>query len=366
MIPLTRTTRAAVLGSAAVLMLALASPAHAQRGGRPRDLSTPRSSPQFLAAFRQATAEACRCTVRVLCDDKEAALGTVISPDGWILTKYSLLSGKVACRLADGSKRKARIVGADEKFDLAMLKVEAKDLPAVKFTESKVAPVGSWLVSVGTGEVPLAVGVMSVATRTPPASANRGRGRPANNRPGGAYLGVGVTPDGPVVKIEFVAPRSAASAAGLKVDDKILSIQGKAVADADALAALLGKMKPGDAVTIRLERGGKKMELKATLGTRQQRGRRDQNLMGSELSEVRTGFPTYFQSDTVIKPRECGGPICDLDGRVLGINIARAGRVESYSIPTEALMPLLADLKSGKLAPKGKPTATLEKKVTEL
>jgi serine protease Do len=176
-----------------------------------------------------------------------------------------------------------------------------------------------------------------------------------------------VTPDGAAAKIERVWPQSAADKAGLLVDDKILSVQGSAVTDHDSLDAVLAKMKPGDAVTIKLVRKAKEMELKATLGQRnQRRGRRDQNLMGSELSQKRTGFPTYFQSDTVLKPKDCGGPVCDLDGRVLGINIARAGRVETYSIPTEALAPLLSDLKSGKLAPEILARAALEKKITAL
>jgi serine protease Do len=442
--------RAAALGAAAFLMLAPASPARAQRGSRERDQATPRTSPEFLAAFRGTTTEAARSTVRILCDGKEVALGTVVGPDGWILTKYSLLSGQVSCRLKDGPPLAAKIVGVHEPFDLAMLKVEATGLVPVKLVPSKVAAVGSWLVSVGQGAEPVAVGVLSVATRTPPVVGSRGDGR----RPNGAarstaYLGVTVTADGSAVKVVQVLPESAAAKAGLKVDDRILSFQGTAVTDEDALRALVGKMKPGDVVTVKLARDGKEMELKVTLanvptpvslgitvtpdgagvkvtrvrsqssaaragvkvddrilavqGTavadqdaltallakmkpgdqvtiklvrdgkemevkvaveqRGPRGRLDQNLMGSELSERRTGFPTYFQSDTVIKPKDCGGPVCDLDGRVLGINIARAGRVESYAIPTEALTPLLADLMSGQLLPK---TVLLEQKVTQL
>jgi len=41
----------------------------------------------------------------------------------------------------------------------------------------------------------------------------------------------------------------------------------------------------------------------------------------------------------------------------VGINIARAGRVESYAIPTDSVLTLLNDLKSGKLAPKEEPVA---------
>ena len=175
-----RWLRAAVLCSAAVLTLA--TPALAQRGNQERDIPPTRSNPQFLAAFREATAEASRSTVRILCDDKEASLGTIIGPDGWILTKYSLLSGKVACRLKDGITLEARIVGVHEPFDLAMLKVQATNLPSVQLVESKVAPVGHWLVSVGTGADPVAVGVMSVATRTPPPVVNRAGAGPDTSR----------------------------------------------------------------------------------------------------------------------------------------------------------------------------------------
>ena len=36
-------------------------------------------------------------------------------------------------------------------------------------------------------------------------------------------------------------------------------------------------------------------------------------------------------------PEDCGGPLVDLEGRVLGINIARAGRVESYALPASVV-----------------------------
>src|SRR5262249_51957165 len=105
-------------------------------------------------------------------------------------------------------------------------------------------------------------------------------------------------------------------------------------------------------------------ELKATLGTPPTDRGDMQNSMGSKLSDRRTGFPTFFQHDTVIRPQDCGGPVCDLDGPVLGLNNARAGRTESDAIPSEALTPILADLKSGKLAPSA--AAELEKKLADL
>ena len=66
------------------------------------------------------------------------------------------------------------------------------------------------------------------------------------------------------------------------------------------------------------------------------------------MSNRRWGFPSVIQHDTVLRPSDCGGPVVDLDGYAVGINIARAGRVASYALPVEVVNPLLKDLQSGK------------------
>jgi serine protease Do len=73
-----------------------------------------------------------------------------------------------------------------------------------------------------------------------------------------------------------------------------------------------------------------------------------QNSMGSKLSDRRGGFPVILQHDSVLLPTDCGGPLVNLDGQVIGINICRAGRTECYAIPSEAVRPLLEKLKSAK------------------
>ena len=112
-------------------------------------------------------------------------------------------------------------------------------------------------------------------------------------------------------------------------------------------------LKVGDEVTLQVKRKDALHELKAKLakvppallGNPQDR-------MGSQLSDRRGGFPMILQHDTVLKPSDCGGPLVDLDGKAVGINISRAGRVETYAIPSESVRELLPDLMSGKLAPK--------------
>src|SRR5204862_3631998 len=122
------------------------------------------------------------------------------------------------------------------------------------------------------------------------------------------------------------------------------------VHNADEFQAVLSRRKPGDVIELKIVREEKEQELKVTLGQRpgtkggKSRGE-VQNSMGSKLSDRRAGFPVILQHDSVVKPNECGGPLVNLDGKVLGINIARAGRTESYAIPSEAVRPLLEKLK---------------------
>ncbi|MEM0925840.1 MAG: serine protease, partial [Planctomycetota bacterium] len=47
-----------------------------------------------------------------------------------------------------------------------------------------------------------------------------------------------------------------------------------------------------------------------------------------------SGFDAVMQHDTVLLPNQCGGPVLDSSGNVVGLNIARAGRVISYALPS--------------------------------
>ena len=73
--------------------------------------------------------------------------------------------------------------------------------------------------------------------------------------------------------------------------------------------------------------------------------------MGSRLSRRRKAFPDAFQHDSMLTARNCGGPVVNIDGQIIGINIARAGRVANYSLPVSTIDPIVAELKTGDLAP---------------
>jgi serine protease Do len=243
------------------------------------------------------------------------------------------------------------VAGVKDDLDLALLKVEAKGLKAVQWRDAKDVELGDWVVAAGTGKEPVAVGVVSVRTRT----MGRRDYPPATN-PNSGFLGITLAEDPAEggVKIGTVQPGSGAAKAGLKADDIVLAINNKRVPDPETLMSTVARYKPKDVITLKIKRDGEEQELKATLGARPaDLSRGDfQNRLGNELSDRRGGFPAILQHDTVLRPGDCGGPLVDLDGKVVGINIARAGRVETYALPSENVLAVLDELKSGKLAPK--------------
>ena len=62
---------------------------------------------------------------------------------------------------------------------------------------------------------------------------------------------------------------------------------------------------------------------------------------GGPFSQRRFGFGTVIAHDAVIDPSDCGGPVIDLDGNFLGINVSRAMRTTTYVVPAGKLQALV-------------------------
>jgi len=337
---MTHTRKSVLLVAAAVL--AWTPSAFAQREDVRRD------GPKMKAAFKAVVAAAGDCVVRVRSDGKDAALGTVVGADGWIVTKASELKAPVTVMLRDGRSFEAKLVGVADADDLAMLKIDATGLKPVQWRDSQSADVGDWVASPGLGELPQAVGVVGVKTRK-----MARRDWPFAPNPNGGYLGIRLDTGDKGVKVVEVTGGSAAEKAGMKKDDVIVAVNGHATPDPEHLLEQMQKYKVDDTVTMKLRRGDDEMELKVKLGKRPPNTDRAdfQNRLGNDLSVKRTGFPVVLQHDAVVKPVDCGGPLLDLDGKAVGVNIARGGRVETFAIPAEEVKALIPDLKSGKLSP---------------
>ncbi len=310
-----------------------------------------RSGPDVKKAFHDVIQPANQCVVRVKRDGQDAVLGTIVGPDGWILTKASEIvndngdpKGRITCRLRDGRELEARVVGVinppfTPPLDLAMLKIDAVHLPVIPWKVGQTA-VGDWLASAGMDDDLLALGVVSVPRRAIP--------------PVGGVMGVQLSMNAGPAQITLVMPGSPAAAAGLKVGDIITHVNGEAAADTLALRTLVGRHKPGEFIKLAVKRGGQTLEFHVHLGKLSNQALQQQqamNSMGVGVSGRSDDFPAVIQHDTVLRPVDCGGPVIDLSGQVVGVNIAHGGRTETYCLPTDVLIVPMYELMSGRLSP---------------
>ena len=85
-------------------------------------------------------------------DSQSLGSGFIISKDGYILTNHHVIDGadEVIVRLANREEYVAKIIGSDKASDIAVLKVDAKNLPVLKFGDSDSLKVGEWVLAIGS------------------------------------------------------------------------------------------------------------------------------------------------------------------------------------------------------------------------
>src|SRR5438128_12577768 len=77
--------------------------------------------------------------------------GFIVRPDGYIFTNFHVVEGadKIDVKLRDGRDFPAKVVGTDEKTDVAVIKIDAKDLPVVQLGDSDAVRVGQFAFAIG-------------------------------------------------------------------------------------------------------------------------------------------------------------------------------------------------------------------------
>ncbi len=267
-------------------------------------------------------------------------LGTVMSADGYILTKASELHGAIDPEviLPGGRRFKAQELASDYAFDLMLLKVDARDLQPVALEVQKSANVGDLAVlQDGKGEA-LMPTVISVKTHSMEGS----------NK---AFMGIRMAEDDNGVRIEHILPGGAAQRNGMKSGDVIMSLNGRAVDQMKALIDAIGAFKPGDKISVRFMREDKIRTMEILLTSKFVNEDtmlplyRDQQFEGQFASTHAGGFPQAIQIDADVYPRQVGGPLLGLNGKALGIVIARADRFPAFAIPADAVATVFEQLK---------------------
>ena len=281
---------------------------------------------------------------RFLGDDPQKATslgsGVVVSAGGYILTNNHVVEAadEIEVSLSDGRTLIATVVGNDPETDLAVLRVDAKDLPAITFGSSDALRVGDVVLAIGNpfgfgqtvtqgivsalGRSGLGINVFENFIQTD-AAINPGNSGGALidasgnlvgvntaifSRSGGSmgigfatpvsiaksvleqiikagavtrgWIGVELAPLTPALAESFklgsldgaiikgVLSDGPADRAGVKPGDVLLQIDGKAIADPQAVLNLVTVIAPGSAAKVKLKRKGQDLELPVTVGRR--------------------------------------------------------------------------------------------------
>ena len=319
-----------VLGVAAIL------PSHveAQRWRRERlHRNLQRDGSSIREIFEPVVRPVSSSVVRITRIDRTVALGTIVGEDGWILTKASELPNHFWVVLSDGSKHDGKLVEVDETFDVALVRIDADDLDPIEWASGEPL-VGQWAITPdGRTDKPGALGVVSVPPREIPEQVG--------------MLGIRMEESSVRPRVAHVFSGSGAEAAGLRLGDVILAIKKGEDEDdttirtqADLRQNIL-KLPIGTSVEVEVQRGSFTERLTVRLGP--QYGS-EQEELGGDLSDYRSAFPRALQHDSAIEPRDCGSPLLDLNGRALGINIARASRTASYAIAAADVKRILRNM----------------------
>lgn len=252
--------------------------------------------------------------------------GFVISADGAILTNHHVIkdAARVSVSFVGGEKYPARVVGWDERTDVALLDIEGDAHPFLTFADSDALEVGDWVVAIGNpyglGHT-VTAGIVSGKGRSlgagpyddflqTDAAINPGNsGGPLFDLEGrvvgvntailnaangigfaipsnmvsdmldplktegrvargwiGVSLGDATDRDGAIVAQVFAD--TPAGKAGLKAGDLVTGLNGVEVADSRSLVRAIGSMSPGEVARLSVLRDGQPQELSVTLAER--------------------------------------------------------------------------------------------------
>ena len=104
--------------------------------------------------------------------------GFIISPDGYVLTNHHVVDGadEVTVKLSDRRELVAKVIGSDQQYDVALLKIEASNLPSIRLGDSNSLKPGQWVVAIGSPfglDHSVTAGIVSATGRSNPAADQR-------------------------------------------------------------------------------------------------------------------------------------------------------------------------------------------------
>lgn len=244
-------------------------------------------------------------------------VGTRIKATPFIVSKSSMVGEKPTIE-----QEELEVVARDKENDLVLLKSPGENTVGIDFSVQghDVPGIGSFLIAPDIKGAGL---ISVVSTKAFASRKQQSRGflgvMPADYEDKGGAILQEVNEDG------------AAKRAGLKVGDVVIKLNETVIASHMAMRRFLGTLDPNATVVATITRNDEELEKTIRLGALPSTSSHAADKM--DKSGRRDGFSKVIPHDADLKPTDCGGPIFDLNGNFVGLNIARNSRVRSYMIP---------------------------------
>jgi len=297
-----------------------------------------KQAPEVREAFETLAASMEKSVTQIVDQHGHSVLGTVVSTDGLIVSKNSLVDRNGRCIFSDGEQWPYRVIATDKQRDLCLIEVKRRPTVPVRFDDlpgANAATVpGTISVSIGRNRTVAAWGVVTLPSYD--FQIDQADGFELGMR----LSAFPVSSVGPMagVKVLRVAPRTLAEQMGLRVGDQISRLNGQKIQSRDQVEAIFRNLRLGDLVTATtVDRLGRTNQISHRASAKGKPTMHDR-WGGGPYSERRFGFGLTLVHDSVLNPENCGGPLVGLKGELLGVNIARSMRVASLAIGSEDVL----------------------------
>jgi serine protease Do len=255
-------------------------------------------------------------------ENNNTTQGTIIDPKGYIVAKSSEVGDAgVLCTMYDSTRLNAEIIGRDKPNDIVVLKINTSErLHPVNLKRSSAGKAGQLLGTVSFVNENVLTGILGLESRK---IITRSIG----------FLGIEFDPQ-VNVGIGRVIDDGAAEKAGLQAGDRIVEFNNTPVFGRRDLLRALSKTTPNQEVSVTFIRNENEKEVNVVLGKREPNWHRRYHPADYvRTNKITDGFPMAFTHDMPLQVNQTGTPVYNLQGEIVGINIARKNRTSSLAIP---------------------------------
>lgn len=334
--------------SALLLMLPLATQAELRA---PLQASEMTNGQQTLSPLQSLKEQISPHTAILLnAKGQPVATATWVGKEGYFITKASEVPRLETCTLRCKTTPQAKIreIRRDVGHDLVLAQaIGVKDMTPAEFTPADKITYGQWVTAPTLGQ-DLKIGVISAQRR--------------DIKGFGAAIGIRMDDRGTAsskgVRITGVAEDSPAATAGLRADDVMLELAGESVQEYRKVNEIISKRQPGEEIEVKFKRAGKENSLHVRLASRTKilANWDGEDFANGGISIRTDNFTQVLQHDLPLSPLDMGSPLLDLEGHIIGINIARVDRVTTFALPSEIFWPMVQEwLKADRNPPKAVP-----------